>query len=186
MDALEAFPMKHGEIHLKNETLAVLPHYLVSRGVSLPPGAVKNSRGVSVTEAKRRVLPSEGRGLQRRPDGSVEWMLMDILVPLGGQEAKSIFIEPHAAKQLKAKHEVAVKDDGARVTLSNGISAITVNRGGGSLIHKLVINGHVLVAEGTVVDLEVADGGGKIHRASLSGSYKVTIPHRNRHLVRSA
>ena len=33
--------------------------------------------------------------------------------------------------------------------------------------------------EGALVDLQVADAGGKIYRASLSGPYKVTIPHRN-------
>jgi len=172
--------MKRGELHIKNETLAILKNYLLSRGVPLPPGAVKDERGVSVTDEQGRVLPSEGRILQRRPDGSVEWMLLDILLDVGGQESRSIFVEPRAASSPPVNNTVAVVDDGKNVVLSNGLSEVAVSREGGSLIRRLVINGRTLVDEPLLVDLQVLDGGGKIHRASLSGPYKVTIPHRNR------
>lgn len=172
--------MKRGEILVRNETLAVLKNHLISRGVPLPPGAVEDESGVSITDTNGNILPSAGKILQRRPDGSVEWMLMDILLDLGGQEEKSIFIETESAEQANVENEVTVQDDGTRVTLSNGISEVVVSRGGGSLMAKLMINGKVLVEEGTLVDLEVVDGGGKMHRASLSGAYNVTISHQNR------
>ena len=105
--------MKHGEIHVKNETLAVLDRYLLTRGVPLPRGVVKNSSGVSITDARGRVLPSAAKILQRRPDGSVEWMLMDILLDIGGQESTSIFINPRPAKQPKVANGVTLRDNGA-------------------------------------------------------------------------
>ncbi len=172
--------MNRGEIHLKNETLAVLDNYLLTRGVPLPPGAVRSAGGVSVTDAKGRVLPSEGKVLQRRPDGSVEWMLLDVLVNLGGQQSTSIFVEPRRAKQPAVKNPVTVRETGKLLTLSNGLSEVAVSREGGSLIHRLVINGQLVVAEGSLVDLQVVDGGGKIHRASLSGPYRITFAHKNR------
>lgn len=172
--------MKHGEIHLKNETLTPLARYLLTRGVPLPPGAVRSTTGVSITDAKGRVLPSEAKILQRRPDGSVEWMLMDVLLDLRGQESKSIFIEPRRSSQPKVANPVTLRETGKRLVLSNGLSEVTLSRVGGSLIHKLVINRQVVIAEGALVDLEVLDGGGKIFRASLGGPYKLTIPHRNR------
>ena len=171
--------MKRGEIRLHNETLTALQPYLVTRGVPLPGGVVQDEGGVCVTDAEGKVLPSEGEILQRRPDGSVEWMLLDILVNLAGEEDKSIFIEPRAEKQPKVSHPVTIKDDGALVTLSNGLSEIVVSRDGGSLIRRLMINGRTLVEEGMVVDLQVVDGGGKIHRASLSGGYEVSVTHQN-------
>jgi len=146
----------------------------------MPAGAVKSARNVSVRDAKGRVLPSEGKVLQKRPDGSIEWIQMDILVDLGGQEEASIFVEPKAAKQPAVKRPVVVKRNGPLVTLANGVSEVTVSRKGGSLIQRLVINGKTIVDESTIVDLQVVDGGGKIHRASLGGPRKVSVIHRNR------
>lgn len=171
--------MERGEIRIKNETLAELKPYLLTRGVPLPPGRVKSARGVSVVDARGRVLPSEGRILQRRPDGSVEWMLMDIQLQLGGQEQKSVFVVPKAAKRPSVRNPVTVRREGPLTILSNGISEIAVNRAGGSLLERLVVNGRDLIERGALVDLEVADAGGKIHRASQSGPYRVSVPHRN-------
>ncbi len=55
----------------------------------LPSGVVKTPGGVSIRDSRGRVLPSEGKVLQRRPDGSIEWLLMDILVPLVGLQQDS-------------------------------------------------------------------------------------------------
>jgi hypothetical protein len=172
--------MKRGEIRLTNETLAVLKPYLIQRGVPLPPGAVQDEKGVSVCDADDSVLPSEAKILQRRPDGSVEWMLLDILVDLDGQESKSIFIEPKAAAQEEVPHQVTVSEKGKLVTLSNGLSEVVVSREGGSLIRQLTINGRTLIKEGMLVDLVVVDEGGATYRASHSGAYNVTITHQNR------
>jgi hypothetical protein len=172
-------PSIRGEIRLKNETLAPLNAYLLTRGVPFPPGAVKSPVGVSVRDAKGRVLPSAGKALQKRPDGSVEWMLMDILVPLKGQESASIFVEPRAARQPRVPHPVTVSMRGRETTLSNGLSSVTVSSAGGSLIRSLVINGRPLLDGDQPVDLKVVDLGGKVHRASLSGAYRVSVPHRN-------
>ena len=171
--------MKECEIRLKNETLAKLNPYLLTRGVPLPAGKVKSTTGVSVRDAEGRVLPSAGKVLQKRPDGSVEWMLMDILVTLCGQEATSIFVEPRRTTAPKVKNPVAVKTRGKQTTLSNGLSSVTVSAAGGSLINELIVNRRKIVDESMLVDLHCVDAGGKVYRASLSGAYKVTIPHRN-------
>ncbi|MBT4499502.1 MAG: hypothetical protein HOC74_17360 [Gemmatimonadetes bacterium] len=171
--------MEKGEIRLKNETLAPLDRYVLTRGVPLPPGAVKSAAGVSVVDARGRVLPSTAKILQHRPDGSVEWMLMDILLKLRGEQEKSIYVVPRSAAKPVVRNPVVVSRDGKEITLDNGVSAVTVSKAGGSLIKRLVVNGRVLVDETMVVDLQVVDGGGKIHRASLNGSYKVSVTHKS-------
>jgi len=174
------FPMQHCEIHLKNETLAPQAGYLVSRGLPLPPGVVTDPAAISVTDAGGNVLPAEGKVLQRRRDGSIEWMLVDTLVPFGPQEEKSIFFTPQAAKQGDIANPVTLTEDGPLITLSNGLSEVVVSREGGSLLRRLVINNRVIVDGSQLVDLQVVDGGGKIYRASLSGAYNITISHQNR------
>jgi len=172
--------MTRGEIRLKNETLAVLDNYLLTRGIPLPPGQVRSPAGVSITDDQGRVLASEGRVLQRRPDGSIEWLQLDILVPLGGQEAKSIYIEPRAARAPHVANPVTVTERRGSVTLSNGVTTVELSRQGGSLIRRLVVNCREIVIPGMLVDLQVADSGGKIYRASLSGPYQIRVTHRNR------
>jgi len=172
--------MTRGEIRLSNETLAELPAYLVTRGVPLPPGAIREPRQVSVVKADGRPLPAEGRVLQRRPDGSIEWVLMDILVPLKGQEKTSLFVELKPRPPVPVRHPVTLQQQKGVWTLSNGQSAVTVTAEGGSLIQRLVINGRGIVKPGQTVDLEVADVGGKIHRASLFGPYTLRVLDQNR------
>lgn len=171
--------MERGELRLKNETLAALDHYVVTRGVPLPPGTVTDEAGVAITDAGGQALPSAAKVLQRRPDGSVEWTLMDILVALGGQEAKSVFVETRAAMQPEVANPVTVVDDGAELTLANGLSEVVVSRSGGSVIRRLVVNGKTIV-DGALVDLQVVDVGGKVFRASLAGAYEIVVTHANR------
>lgn len=172
--------MNCAEIKIKNETLARLDNYLLTRGVPLPPGAVKSAAGVCVRNKQGHVLPSAAKILQRRPDGSVEWMLLDVLLNVGGQESTSISVELKVGRQPFLKHPVTVRQKGRTVTLANGLSEVVVSRDGGSLIRRLVINGRSVVADGMLIDLLVIKPGGKIYRASLSGPYKVMIAHQNR------
>jgi hypothetical protein len=171
--------MQRCEIHVKNETLAELKPYLVTRGVPLPPGAVKSVAQVSARGADGKVLPSAAKILQKRADGSVEWMLMDILVDLDGQESTSVFVEPKATNQPAVKHPVLLRRKGSLVTLSNGLVEVTLSAAGGSLIQKLVISGKTLVDERDTVDLQLVDGHGKMYRASLCGKYKIVVQHEN-------
>ena len=170
--------MTRGEIRLHNETLAVMD-YLIKRGIPLPPGAVTDPAGARMVDEAGRELPSEGKVLQRRADGSIEWLLMDILVPLKGQEDKHIYVETQPTAKPAVQSPVTVTDDGTQVTLSNGISTVVMCRAGGSLFRKLIVNGKTLV-DGEIVDLQVQDGGGKIHRASQAGAYGIEITHQNR------
>ena len=171
--------MDRCELHVKNETLALLKNYCITRGIPMPPGKIRSVRSISVRDAKGRVLPSAATVLQKRPDGSIEWALLDILTNFGGQEKTSIFIEPKAAKQSAVKNAVVVKTNGPLTTLSNGISEVTVSKQGGSVIRRMVINGKTIVDETTPVDLLCTDVGGKIHRASLAGPYRVSVTHQN-------
>jgi hypothetical protein len=171
--------MERGEIRIKNETLAELKPYTLTRGVPLPPGRVRSASGFSVVDARGRVLPAAGSVLQRRPDGSIEWLLMDVQLQLEGHGETSVFVVPKAAKPAAVRHPVVLRKEGSRTVLANGLSEVVVNRAGGSLFEKLTLNGRNLLAPGACVDLETVDAGGKIHRASLSGAYRVRVLHRN-------
>jgi len=169
-----------GKLHVHNETMTVLPNYIITRGIPMPPGVVTDPAGASILDGNGNVLPSEGKVLQRRKDGSIEWLLMDICVNLGGQEDQTLLIDPQPAKQPEVANMVTVREEGPLVILANGLSEVVISREGGSIIRRLVINGKTIVDGTQLIDLQVVDEGGKIHRASLSGAYTVTISHQNR------
>jgi hypothetical protein len=171
--------MQRGEIRLHNDTVTPFNNYLVSRGIPLPPGAVLEPKEVSIVDADGRAIPSEGKVLQRRPDGSIEWMLADYLTSVGPDEKKSLFIELRPNERAVVEHPVEVRETDDAVTISNGITELTIGKSG-SLIHHLSIEGKTIVAPEQHVDLEVVDIDGKIFRASVAPSYQVIIEHNNR------
>lgn len=173
--------MKQGKIRLKNETLTPLPDYLVSRGVPLPPGKVKSASRISIVDGTGRPYPTKAKVLQRRSDGSIEWALVDSLVPLQGQEEKEIFILPARTNTRSAAvaNPVSLRQQQNKITLTNGLSTVVLNKNGSSLVESLVVNGKAIVGQGNSVDLEVVDVSGKIHRATLAGQRTVVVNHRN-------
>jgi len=92
--------MDRGEIRLGNETVAEFPNYPISRGVPLPPGKVSDVDEVSFVDDQGTALPSEATVLQRRQDGSIEWMLVDMVTSFAAEEKKKVYItfepNPHA------------------------------------------------------------------------------------------
>jgi hypothetical protein len=88
MPAAATPALTKGEIRLKNETIVDFPNYPVSRGVPLPPPpeGVKDVNGVSIRDKDGKAVPSANTVLQKRPDGSIEWMLVDYLVDLAPEE----------------------------------------------------------------------------------------------------
>ena len=171
--------MERGEIRLKNETVAAYPDYFLSRGVPLPPGEVHEPTQVSIVDAQGRPLPFEGAVLQRRPDGSIEWLLMDLIVSLAPEEKASLFIETRPARPAPVAHPVAVSERGDEVVVSNGIVELSVGRRG-SLIRRLAVHGREIVGEPDLVDLETVDTDDKVYRASISDGYAVSLERSNR------
>ena len=171
--------MTRCEIRLHNETLTELKPYLVTRGVPMPPGAVKSPAAIGAFDAKGRPIPAEARVLQKRPDGSIEWALLDILVGLGGQESTSVFVQPKGRRPARVPHPVRVTTKGSVLTLDNGLSRVEIDKKGDSLIRRLVLSGRTVLAPGMTADLQVMEPGGKLYRASLAGGFTVSVPHAN-------
>ncbi|MCE9590582.1 MAG: hypothetical protein K8S99_08680 [Planctomycetes bacterium] len=172
--------MDRGEIRLVNETIAKFDNYMVSRGVPLPPGRVHDVGQVRVVDAKGQPVPSEASVLQRRPDGSVEWALVDLLSSWAPEEKKSLFVEIGPNTHAPVEHPVVVSENDEVVVVSNGITGVSISKRGGSLFRGLFMHNKPIVGPTDKVDLEVVNLDGKVFRASVGKSFNVTIEHANR------
>jgi len=171
--------MQRGTIHLKNETIASFPRYLVSRGVPLPASwGIKEPDEVSIRDEDGAEIPSAGKALQRRPDGSIEWLLADFIVDLGPEGKKTVHIEKKPNRVPDLENPVRVSEDEQTITVTNGITELVLRRRG-KIIQRLTMHGREIVGESDRVDLETVDREGKIYRASVSDGYTVTIEHSN-------
>lgn len=172
--------MDRCEIRLKNESLASLRQFCFSRGLPLPPGAVRDPSGVSIEDVRGRAVPCAGKVLQRRPDGSIEWLLVDFITDLGPEEKKSVFLVLSPTPYARLKNPVSVSEDRNSVTLSNGITEVAMPRAAGPILRRLALHGKEVLGKGDRVDLQTVDPGGKVYRASLSPRWNVTIERQNR------
>jgi hypothetical protein len=168
-----------GRIHLKNETIAAMPSCLVSRGFPLPPGRCQHAADVHVADSTGRPLPSASQVLQRRPDGSIEWVLIDFLCDLGPSQEMDVFVVPRRAETPLPRHPVTLVENVSGITLSNGITTLELGRSGDALVRELVFHGVTLISLADRFDLETIDLGGKIFRASLAHEVKLTVERAN-------
>ncbi|MCC7191266.1 MAG: glycoside hydrolase family 127 protein [Phycisphaeraceae bacterium] len=168
-----------GEIRIYNETITPFPSYAVSRGIPLPPGAVKDPSEISIRDKDGKSIPFGAKVLQRRPDGSIEWLLVDYSIDLAAEEEKSLFIELRPGDAPAVKNPVQVSESADSVTLTNGITTLVISRKGGSIVREWSSQGRQIVGPQDLFDLETMDTGTKIYRASLSGPLSVSVEHAN-------
>lgn len=172
--------MDRGEIRLGNETVAEFPNYPISRGVPLPPGKVSDVDAVSFIDEQGAALATEATVLQRRQDGSIEWMLVDMVTSFAPEEKKKVYITFEPNPHAPVDHPVAIEDAADALTVSNGITELAINKQTGSLIERLTMNGKTLIGPEDLVDLQTVDQKGKVYRASIDTKRRVSVEHANR------
>lgn len=172
--------MDRGEIRLGNETVAEFPNYPISRGVPLPPGRVSDVDEVSFIDDQGTALASEATVLQRRRDGSIEWMLVDMVTSFAAEEQKKVYITFEPNPHAPVDHPVKVDDAADMLTVTNGITELAISRESASLIHQLTMDSRPLIGAEDQVDLQTVDQKGKVFRASLDTQRTVSIEHANR------
>jgi len=164
---------------LKNETVAALPCHLISRGLPLPADwAVKEPHEVSIRDGEGNEVPSAGHVLQRRPDGSIEWLQVDMVLDFEAEQERTVNIVRRPNASRAPASPVTVEEDEESVSVSNAITTLVLGRSG-KVVRSLTIHGKQVVGEGDRVDLETVDPEGKIYRASVSGGYRITIERHN-------
>ena len=171
--------MERGTLHLKNETVATFPRYLISRGVPLPAAwGVEEPGEVSIRDAGGNEVPSAGAVLQRRPDGSIEWMLADFILDFDSEQKHTVHVEHRPNSGLRPENSVELTEEPDAITVSNGLLSLVINRRG-KIVQSLRMHGKEIVGETDRVDLQTVDVAGKVYRASVSEGYRVSVERLN-------
>ncbi len=117
------------KLTLTNRVHLPLESQPVRHGVPWPQGAVWPQTPIAAEDEKGDAVPVGARVLNLWPDGSVQWMLVDMAVDFEPSGTRAMTVKAGAGGAVKAKNPVTVASDDAGITVSNGLVTLTAIRG---------------------------------------------------------
>jgi hypothetical protein len=139
------------------ETAGVARHaWPATASVPLPRGRVRSADALWLGNGDRRPAPLQARALERWPDGSVRWLLLDFLADVPAGAHVTYTLHDGKAPRAVAGPSVRVQQgrDEARV-LDSGALRVTVPARGTGLLADLTTGGARLGAPVALPDLVV-------------------------------
>jgi len=162
---------------VKNRIWRKLRAQPVTIGVPWPKGLLRAASAISLRHADGHLIPMVSNVLNRWPDGSVQWTLLDFASDFDPGEEKRFIVAAGAKRSPAPPCPVKVRRRGNVVAVSNGILALEI-ASAGKLLRKWTANGKTLV-EADAFDIIVTDLDGKEFKASAEPRRKVTVEHAN-------
>ncbi len=117
----------------------------VSASVPLPRGLLRDPHGVWLADADGRATTLQTQALERWPDGSVRWLLLDFLADVPRDDERTFSLRQGTPKQAPAAPAIrAAERDGAR-TFDTGAVTISVPANGDALLAGVRDDGTTLL-----------------------------------------
>lgn len=154
-------------IRLTNEMNLAYAAQPIRQGVPWPRGAVRDADRVGASDSERRPLPIATRVLNRWPDGSVQWLLVDMAVDVPPNGTREIVLDSAATQPAPAPaHPVAVDTmtDGA-ITVTNGLLRLSFSGQPGAIVMEWTCEGREVVRPGGF-DVRLVDAQGVAYTAA--------------------
>lgn len=151
----------------------------IHNGVPWPQGTVRNDTSIVARTEDGAPLPIAARTLNRWPDGSVQWSLLDFAIDLEPSGKSTVTIEAGAKETAPPPLHALIAqvgDDGVRV--SNGLATLKISSRPGVLVEEWTADGRP-VAEANGFDVVVRDVDGVELTASQCSSKQVRLEEAN-------
>jgi hypothetical protein len=131
----------------------------VTFGVPFPAGAVREGDLWSLMDAAGRPASVQTRALNRWPDGSVRWMLVDGRVDVDGAQTY------HLARTPRAAAAACIRVERAELALivDTGAARFEFRRSGGFPLHDVIVDGSGRL-DPAMTAFEAVDATGAAHR----------------------
>ena len=148
----------------------------VSIGVPWPEGLLTD-QPVSARDAAGKAVPVAATVLNRWPDGSVQWTLLDLALDLQSSGEERLTVSAGEGVSPLPMHPVRATAEGGVARVSNGIVELEISAEG-SPVRRWMVNGRDIVAPGGF-DAVVTDLDGREFAVSHDAGRRVSIEHDN-------
>jgi len=145
-------------------------------GVPWPKGTLKDAKKISLTTERGKALPLATTVLNRWPDGSIQWTLLDFVCDLEEEQERRLAVAADGKKSPIPPNPVNIKKLKNTVRVSNGIVDLEI-ASTGNVVRKWTVLGKNTV-EPESFDVVIKDMNCKQYRVSL-GKRKVSVEHAN-------
>ena len=133
----------------------------VTMGLPLPRGLCVNTREIGLVDATGVERPVQIRTLNRWPDGSIKWALVDLQADIEGAAGRSRYelVVGRAPRGAAAGPRVTASTSGTAVTVDTGAARFSIRPGDGFPCAEITIDGQPVVdPKRTALLIEDADG----------------------------
>lgn len=170
-------PHRTQTIHLHNRAHRSKPAQPITYGVPWIKGELRDAGTLTVRDQAGRAIPAAFTVLNRWPDGSVQWTLMDTSIDMTPSQDVALTIKSSDEKPTRPAHAVSATLDGngdARVT--NGLVDLRLSSARGPLITQWIAHGKALV-QPDGFDITFKSGDKKY--SLKDGERKISFEHAN-------
>jgi len=130
----------------------------VTIGVPLPAGRVRTPDAVWIATPDGHPARSQARALERWPDGSVRWLLLDFLATVGARDTARYTLRDGKPPGAPRGKPLETNDEGPGVQLTAGVLDALVPRSGPALVRDVVAGGATLQIGRPVLTVDDVDG----------------------------
>jgi PcRGLX-like N-terminal RIFT barrel domain len=138
----------------------------VTFGVPLPRGAFEDSRPWLLVDDSGRAFPVQARPLDRWPDGTVRWLLVDSQIDAPGEGATAFRLVPGLDGPCALPPALLVEPSGQGLAIDTGVVRMEIQPGGTRLFEAVQAGGRPAL-DPDATGLEVTDANGRVERAEV-------------------
>lgn len=159
---------------LTNRVHRDFPAQPISAGVPWPQGMLADAATVSLRSAEEP-LPVAATVLNRWPDGSVQWTLLDMSVDLAASETRQLIVSADGDTSSAPHHPVRCTLAQRQVTVSNGLVQLALSESG-SLLQEWTVAGQPVVEAGSL-DLVVTGSDDTAYTIAGDATRRLSVEH---------
>lgn len=160
-------------INYRNATNRAIKSYAVTYGVPLPAGALREPRNLALSLSGNRSLPVQTRVLERHPDRSIKWLLLDFALGLKANEKGQARLVQTAAKCPSVPGPLVITESPAAIKVRGHGYQAFISRKQFSIFEEFSAGGRNLIQPGS--DIVVENVEGKRFYASLARRIDVRV-----------
>lgn len=137
-------------------------------GVPLQRGQVHDAEALEARDEQDAPLPFQGKALARWPDGSIKWLLVDVLctMPPGSATRFNLGLRDTATTRPQTTFPVLrLREQATGFEIDAGATCVQVARQGSRLLDSVKIAGQQVLEQG--LDVNLTDHRGRLHPAML-------------------